>query len=270
MKRLDYSDRVLLALTPAALAAWLGAGTEALLAVIAAVAAASGTRFLVRRFAGRETGPWDADAAITGIVVALLSPPGAPLWIPAAGAAFGVAIASESFGGRERAVFHPGVTGWLFATLAFGSVAAVPLAPEGPLLFAPDAARLAGVSGAAVILGGASLLPSDPDLSAAPAGFLAVAIPAALLLDPGILSTGAAFLVALFVATDRATSPEGYGARFLFGVGVAGLAALYGAYGGYVDGLVLSVLVMNGASPWLDRFVAALRGRATREAVPGD
>lgn len=91
-------------------------------------------------------------------------------------------------------------------------------------------------------------------------GLFALAL-VCFLIDPGLYPTplfhlfnGATMLAAFFIATDpvsAATTPRG---RLLYGLGIGGLIHVIRTWGGYPDGVVFAVLLMNLASPTLDHY----------------
>ncbi len=56
---------------------------------------------------------------VTGLLFPLIMPPAVPLWIVAAGIAFGVLIGKELFGGTGRNLFNPALLGRCFVFLAY-------------------------------------------------------------------------------------------------------------------------------------------------------
>ncbi len=62
----------------------------------------------------------DFSAVYTGVVTALLMPPGVPVWLPFAAGVFGAAAAKIPFGRLGRSVFSPAAAGFVFVSLAWG------------------------------------------------------------------------------------------------------------------------------------------------------
>lgn len=65
---------------------------------------------------------------------------------------------------------------------------------------------------------------------------------------------GGLFLGAFFMATDMVTSPLTKRGLFIFAVGTGVLTALIRFYSGYPEGVCYSILLMNTATPLIDRF----------------
>jgi electron transport complex protein RnfD len=65
---------------------------------------------------------------------------------------------------------------------------------------------------------------------------------------------GGLFLGAIFMATDYSTSPMTVRGQIIFGVGCGLLTAIIRFYGGYPEGVSYSILLMNLATPLIDRY----------------
>lgn len=84
----------------------------------------------------------------------------------------------------------------------------------------------------------------------------AVAITALAGIDPllTLLSGGLAF-GAVFMVTDYATSPVTRPGRLIFGAGCGLITALIRVFGGFPEGVMFSILIMNALVPFLDRLI---------------
>jgi Na+-translocating ferredoxin:NAD+ oxidoreductase subunit D len=72
--------------------------------------------------------------------------------------------------------------------------------------------------------------------------------------DPLIhLLSGGLMLGALFMATDYVTSPSVRSAQLIFGVGCGALTMLIRLKGGFPEGVMFAILIMNCFAPLLDR-----------------
>jgi H+/Na+-translocating ferredoxin:NAD+ oxidoreductase subunit D len=63
----------------------------------------------------------DGSAAVTGLLVGMLMPPGVPLYVPAAACAFGIIVVKQSFGGLGRNWMNPALGGTVIALLSWGN-----------------------------------------------------------------------------------------------------------------------------------------------------
>ena len=69
------------------------------------------------------------------------------------------------------------------------------------------------------------------------------------------LLTGGLMLGAFYMATDMVTSPVTPPGMVLFGVGCGVLTVLIRLFGGYPEGVSFAILLMNAATPLIDRYV---------------
>ena len=73
------------------------------------------------------------------------------------------------------------------------------------------------------------------------------------------LLTGGLMLGALFMATDMVTSPISARGMVFFGFGCGLLTVLIRLFGGYPEGVSFAILLMNAATPLIDRFTRPRR-----------
>lgn len=66
--------------------------------------------------------------------------------------------------------------------------------------------------------------------------------------------TGGLVLGAFYMATDMVTSPVTNRGMIVFGVGCGVLTVLIRLFGGYPEGVSFAILLMNAATPLIDRF----------------
>ena len=65
--------------------------------------------------------------------------------------------------------------------------------------------------------------------------------------------SGGLFLGALFMATDMVTSPMTLKGQAIFGIGCGVITMVIRLFAGYPEGVSLSILIMNGLVPLIDR-----------------
>ncbi|MCD4830437.1 MAG: RnfABCDGE type electron transport complex subunit D [Anaerohalosphaeraceae bacterium] len=74
-------------------------------------------------------------------------------------------------------------------------------------------------------------------------------------IQPWIHLTGGGLLIgAFFIATDPVTAPLTKRGMWIFGLGIGGLTMLIRMVGEYPEGVMFAVLLMNSATPLIDRF----------------
>lgn len=68
------------------------------------------------------------------------------------------------------------------------------------------------------------------------------------------LLTGGLILGAFYMATDMVTTPVSFRGMLLFGIGCGVLTVLIRLFGGYPEGVSFAILLMNAATPLIDRY----------------
>ncbi|MDD5584120.1 MAG: RnfABCDGE type electron transport complex subunit D [Candidatus Omnitrophica bacterium] len=66
--------------------------------------------------------------------------------------------------------------------------------------------------------------------------------------------SGGLILGAFFMATDYVTSPLTRKGQIIFGIGCGVITAIIRLWGGYPEGVSYAILIMNAATPLIDRF----------------
>jgi electron transport complex protein RnfD len=79
---------------------------------------------------------------------------------------------------------------------------------------------------------------------------------------------GSAIFCAFFIATDPVGAPVTATGRLIFGAGVGALVFAIRSWGGYPEGVAFAVLLMNAATPLIDRYVRPRRYGRTRSGAP--
>ncbi|UCD71665.1 MAG: RnfABCDGE type electron transport complex subunit D [Syntrophobacterales bacterium] len=67
--------------------------------------------------------------------------------------------------------------------------------------------------------------------------------------------TGGLMLGAFYMATDMVTSPMTYSGMMVFGAGCGAITIVIRLFGGYPEGVSYSILLMNAATPLIDRYM---------------
>ncbi len=85
------------------------------------------------------------------------------------------------------------------------------------------------------------------------------------------LCTGGVMFGATFMVTDYATTPVTKPGRLVFGFGCGLITFLIRQFGGYPEGVMFSILIMNAVAPFLNKLTVRKYGygkKATRRAQP--
>ena len=305
---------VIIALTPAMLAAAYYFRLRAVVLVATCVVASAATEWLCNMIRRKPFSLDDLSAVVTGIILALSLPPRLPAWTAVIGSVIAVAIGKMVFGGLGANIFNPAMVGRTFLAVSFGTLMTTWTVPatvdpnmsdisaeniliEGPSQWRTQATPLAWskmaiknelgadtygrdefvgtitgevggclgeTSSIALLIGGVYLLlrrtislhiPLAVLLSALVFGTVAYMIDSMAYVQPFYhLTSGGMLLCALFIATDPVTAPLTRRGMWLFGIGVGVLTMLIRVVGGYPEGVMFAVLLMNAVTPLIDRL----------------
>lgn len=279
---------VLIALVPAVACAIFYFGWHAAAVMAVAVAACLATEWLITtRLLKQKSHLADCSALLTGVLLALNLPASLPLWMVAVGAIVAIGIAKMAFGGLGCNIFNPALVGRVFLLISFPVAMTtwpLPGAPDGAtgatfLTLAKNGSpefaytvgdMLAGnipgsmgeVSALALIAGGIYLLAMKVIRIWIPlsiiAGLAAVDFIAGF--PPGLdIISGGLLLGAIFMATDYVTSPMTTRAMIAYGLAIGIITAVIRRWGAYPEGMSFAILIMNGVTPLLDRYLRPRR-----------
>jgi len=282
---------VVVALMPAVAAGiWLF-GWDAARVTIISVVACVGFEFLWEVIFRKPITINDFSAMVTGIILAMTMPTNAPWWMLVIGAAVAILLVKQLFGGIGDNFINPAATAravllssWpalmsgVYVTPFDAISSATPLALIGTSVEAASNAgallpsmldlfigRIPGcigeVSKLAVLLGLLYLLIRKTITWHIPVTMLATFMLLTWIFggDPlqGVL-TGSVLFGAVFMATDYVTCPMTHKGQMVYAAGIGLIIALIRAYGGYPEGTMYAILIMNLLTPLIDRI---MRGR---------
>lgn len=278
---------VVIALLPA-----IGAGIyyfrmDAVYLLLTTVVASLASEALMQKILGKDIDISDNSALVTGVLVALVLPPGIPLYAAALGSVFAIVIGKQLFGGLGKNIFNPALIGRAFLVAAYpvlmttwtnpvgfdAVTSATPLAaakfsgemtPLWRLFIGNVSGSLGETSTLALIVGGLYLLVKGYMDWRIPAAAIASLLALSALiweLKPEVFSpplfhllVGGFLIGAIFMATDPTTSPVTKSGRWIFGIGVGVITLVIRTWGGYPEGVMFSILLMNAFRPLIDRF----------------
>lgn len=277
---------VIIALMPAAILGVFFFGFYAAAVILTAVAASLASEWAFNKIMKKQNTTGDLSAVVTGLLIALNMPPRIPLYMVVIGSAFAIIIVKQMFGGLGKNFVNPALAARCFMLIAWTGAmttfhqplsdavsSATPLAvmKEGasglPTLFQCfigfKAGTIGEVSGLALIIGFAYLLIKRVVSVKIPAAYIAsFAVLTFLFGKEGMnieytayqLLTGGLLLGAFFMATDYTTTPTTSKGMIIFGIGCGVLTFLIRRFGGYPEGVSFSILLMNLASPLIERY----------------
>lgn len=282
---------VLLALSPVLLASFIVFRLYSLMQLAICVTSCMLFEALLCLLRRRRVAIGDLSAVVTGMILALSLPGTAPWYIGVIGSLVAIGIGKFVFGGLGQNIFNPAMVGRAFVMIAFaaslgapGYILTGPGIPDAITQATPmDAYKQTGAttdlwnlflgttngslgetSALACILGGLYLCWRRTASWEIPLGVILGAAAwagAANIMNPGAhwivlhhILGGALLFGAFFIATDPVSSPLTPKGKFIFGLGIGLLVMLLRLYSAYPEGVMFAVLLMNGATPLINRW----------------
>lgn len=276
---------VIIALIPAVIAGVFWYGPYALALVCIAVAAAVASEFLYQKLMKKPVLIGDFSAVVTGLLVALNLPPAAPLWLAVVGAAIAIIVIKQLYGGIGQNFMNPAMAARVILVLCWpiqmsrmvfpaglpdAVAAATPLALHSngvavdylQLFIGQIGGAIGETSKMCLLLGGLYLLARKVISWHMPVAFFGTVSLLAWIFG-GVqpfsgdvlfhLLSGGLFLGAFFMATDYSSSPLSKTGKLVGGVLCGVLTMVIRLYGGNLEGVGYSILLMNLATPLIDK-----------------
>ena len=234
----------------------------------------------------------DGNAAVIGLLFAMLMPATMPWWAVITGTFIAVVVGKQIFGGIGSNPFNPAALAVAILMLSwkdlfnfdgmllnynFSFAAVYPLAIAksfgadalksiqiGDLIMGKQIGGLGATFGLGLIVGGCYLMLRGfirPEISLT---FLAGVYLTALIFnvadpvrfaEPGIhIFSGYTLIGAFFLATEDGSSPVNVIPMLIYGAVGGIMTVLIRNIGAYIDGVILAILLINLISPLLDRI----------------
>lgn len=282
---------VVIALLPVIFTSWYFYSQDAIRIISISVITCLLTEYIFLKLRKKKPDLTDGSALVTAILFALIMPPKSPNWLVALGAFFGITFGKQVFGGLGYNIFNPALIGRAFLMAAYpiymttwsyprhfwgeidGVTCATPLGlakfnhvvtPVKYLLLGNVGGSLGETSALAIIIGGFYLLIRGVIDWRIPASILSTVFILSLItwiiapqkyFSPSFhLLAGGLMLGAFFMATDPVTTPVTKLGRIIFGIGVGILVFVIRNWGGLPEGVMYSILIMNGFGPLINRI----------------
>ncbi|MBL0712805.1 MAG: RnfABCDGE type electron transport complex subunit D [Desulfosarcina sp.] len=267
-------------------------GLPAVGVICLAVSTAILAEWLMNRATKRSLTITDGNAALLGLLFAMLIPATTPWWVVMVGTILSVVIGLHIFGGIGANPFHPVVVAMMMLTVSwpefldfnaslvnydftfnaifpltlsknFGPAAVTDFTPLN-LLLGRQVGGIGTTFGLGLIAGGIYLMAKRYIRWEVCLSFLAGIFLTALafhLAEPDRyagpifhLLTGYTLICAFFLLPESASSPVNPIPMFIYGAGAGILTMLIRNIGNYYDGVLLAVLLMNLVNPLLDKI----------------
>lgn len=270
---------VVLALLPAAGFGIYNFGIRALLHILITMASTVLTEFLFGLYRKKLT-ITDLSAVVTGLLLAMNLPVGAPLWIGALGGVFAILVVKMLFGGLGQNFMNPALAARCFLLISFPALmtdfacdaytGATPLAAlkAGEAVNVTDMiiGRTAGTIGETsmvAIVAGACLLILLGVIDLRIPGSYIVSFAVFVLLFGGRgldfqylsaqLAGGGLMLGAFFMATDYVTRPITSRGQYVFGVFLGIMTGIFRIFGPGAEGVSYAIILGNLLVPLIEK-----------------
>jgi electron transport complex protein RnfD len=288
----ERSYALMAAALPAVVCGILQYGMPAIAVVCLSVGSAMGWEWLINRIMNQAPTIGDGNAAVIGLILAMLLPATVPWWVVLTGTFIAVVLGKLIYGGIGANPFNPAVVSMAMMSVAWSAlldfdtnlvhydfsynmlyplgvlkafgVAGIASYDYVDLLLGRQAGGLGSTFGLGLTIGGIYLILRGFIRWEIVASFLAGIIVTALLFnmsDPKMyadpifhLLTGYTLIGAFFLATEDASSPVNPIPMVIYGAGGGILTVLIRNIGMYTDGVLLAILLMNAINPLIDRI----------------
>lgn len=283
---------VFIALLPTAAWGVYAFGFQALLVLCLSMASSVLAEFLWQKIAKQPVRIGDFSALVTGLILGLNLPATAPWWMVIIGAFFAIMIVKQLFGGLGDNFLNPALAAravllasWPVHMTASACVnptffqagvdavsTATPLGAPGnytlmQLFLGQCPGAIGEVSKAAILLGLLFLLVTKVISWRIPV-IMTVSVFCCTMLISGatpeaalaaVLSGGVLF-GAVFMATDYVTSPITPWGQVVYAAVIGLIITLIRQFGSYPEGVTYGILLMNIATPLIDRLPRKIYG----------
>lgn len=258
-------------------------GIPALITILASVASSVLFEFLFNLLAKKKQTVSDGSAIITGILLALVLPPTIPVWQTVFGAAFGIIVAKSLFGGLGSNVWNPALTGRAFLFVSFpvamgnawitplpdavSTATVLPAIKSGAFVpsreiylqyfFGNRAGCIGETSILLILISFVFLLATRTIDWRAPFAMVATTVLLTWISGGDILMallSGGLIFGATFMVTDYVTAPVTKPGRLIYGAGCGLITFLIRKFGGYPEGVMFSILIMDSLAPFLNKI----------------
>ncbi|MEE8481257.1 MAG: RnfABCDGE type electron transport complex subunit D [Desulfobacterales bacterium] len=288
----ERSYNIMLAALPAVLFGLVHYGIPALGVVSLSISSSIIWEFLMNYVTKRPKSIGDGNAALIGLLFAMLLPATSPWWLVLTGTFVSVVIGKQIFGGIGGNPFNPALIGiailmvswknffdfddallnydlgfimvYPLAALKHFGVSAVDSFTISDLLLGRQIGAIGTTFGIGIIAGGIYLIIRGFIRWEISLSFLAGVLITAFIFNlydstryagPFFhLLTGYTLIGAFFLATEDSSSPVNFIPMFIYGAGGGIMTVLIRNIGAHVDGVVFAVILMNIANPLLDKI----------------
>ncbi|MDT3695401.1 MAG: RnfABCDGE type electron transport complex subunit D [Ignavibacterium sp.] len=278
---------VVAALFPSIAAALIFFGWTQIFIILTAVVFAVGTEVSIQVIRKKQITWFDGSAALTGLLLALTLPPNFSLSATAIGSVIAIGLGKQIFGGLGYNIFNPALVGRAFLQAAFPVQITTWVKPNFSVDSVTSATPLAALKFDKIFTDTTTMAVGNIGGSLGETSAIAVLIGGILLIAVGIVNwripismiigmvvfggifwmidpqnptpvfhifAGSFLFGAMFMATDWVTSPITNKGMWVFGFGISLVLIVIRIYGGLPEGVMYSILFMNGFVPLINRY----------------
>jgi len=267
-------------------------GASAIAVICFSIATAMLWEYIFNLVSRKPVSLGDGNAAVIGLVFAMLLPATAPWWFVLTGTFIAIVIGKQIFGGIGSNPFNPVALAVAILMVSWGDyldfnemyrhfqldfISTFPLSALKhfgmgtiqdihltDLLLGRQIGGIGSINGICLILGGIYLMLRGFIRWEICLSFLGGVFITALIfniIDPSRfagpffhLLTGYTLVAAFFLAPEDSSSPVNFIPMLLYGAVVGMMTVLIRNIGAYVDGAILSILLINLLNPLLDKI----------------
>ncbi len=278
--------------------AWYFYGSRAVALIFMSVLSAVICEAVGRKALKQSSAIGDLSAIVTGIVIALMLPANAPLWLPVLGSSFAVVAAKLPFGRTDTLVFSPAAAGMSFLTICFPNlIFDYPQITASNTLLSGSAGSSLGFmlsqntsislssvkaidiftgnypgpmgAGCIIVLFGSAIymLIRRTKLFISVSGFvtgaalIAICFPRVTNLFSSLvleLCAGYMLFAALFLLTEQGTQPKRPLSRLLYGFFGGIVCMCMRRFGAFEEAASFGILIINAVWPVIDKWLVKL------------
>ena len=282
---------VIIALLPAALMGVYYFGYRAAIVLITCIASCVLSEYAYEKLTHSRVSVRDLSAVVTGLLLGMNLPATIPVWMCVVGSVFAIVIVKQLYGGLGKNFMNPALAARCFMLIAWASAmtafpepnadamsSATPLAilkgistgnlPTLKMAFLGAKAGVIGeTSGLMLLLGGLYLLYKRVITWHIPTVFILTVAVLTYLFGTNTtgesqlyytalsVCCGGLMLGSIFMATDYVTTPTTTKGQVIFAIGCGLLTFVIRKFGGYPEGVSFAIILMNVATPLIDRYV---------------
>ena len=301
---------VVIALCPALLMSVIRFGFRALIAVVVSMASAMFFEWLYRKLLHKTQTVGDLSAAVTGMLLAFVSPVTLPYWMLIVGNFFAIFVVKQLYGGLGKNFLNPALAGrafliasyanhmttWVVPNSLKGVVDGTTMATPMTYLYTGEAMPaylsmknmflgnmpgcIGEISALALAIGVVYLFARKVITWHVPCSFIATVV-----LLTGIFGhegftrlewvgynvfSGSMLLGAFFMANDYATSPVTKPGQLLYGCGIGAITVLIRYFGSYPEGVSYGILIMNLCAWSIDKLFIRHQFGVSKEDIAAE